>query len=194
MKKILFTALLFLSSLGMMAQDGIFALTYNMALPTGSTSDFIGKYSWRGFGVEGRGFVSDNISLGGSFSWNVFFEEALNETHIDGTQSLTGNFYKYINAYPINFTAHYYFGDYDAKFRFHAGLGIGTAKVNQEVEFGAYQISYNYWHFNMTPDVGVLIPMNYRTNLILSARYNYAFKSNDTEYGWFGFNIGLAWY
>jgi outer membrane protein W len=177
-----------------MAQDGIFALTYNMALPTGSTSDFIGKYSWRGFGVEGRGFVTDNISLGGSFSWNVFFEEALNETHVDGTQSLTGNFYKYINAYPINFTAHYYFGDYDAKYRFHAGLGIGTAKVNQEVEFGAYQISYNYWHFNIAPDVGVLIPMNYRTNLILSARYNYAFKSNDTEYGWFGFNIGLAWY
>lgn len=177
-----------------MAQDGIFALTYSMALPTGSTSDFIDKFSARGFGVEGRGFVSDNISLGGSFAWNVFFKEELNESYTEGTQTLTGNFYKYINAYPINFTAHYYFGDYDAKYRFNVGLGIGTSKINQEVEFGAYQIQYNYWHFNMAPEVGVLIPMNYRTNIIASARYNYAFKSNDTEYGWFGFNIGLAWY
>jgi hypothetical protein len=194
MKKLIVSTVLFLSSFGLMAQDGLFALTYNMGLPTGSTSDFIGKYSWRGFGIEGRSFVTDNISLGGSFSWNVFFEEETPGSYVDGNATLTGNFYKYINAYPINFTAHYYFGDYDAKVRFHAGLGIGTSKINQEVEFGSYQISNNYWHFNMTPDVGVLIPMNYRTNLFITTKYNYAFKSKDTEYGYLMFNIGLAWY
>ena len=81
-----------------MAQDGIFALTYSMGLPVGSTADYISKYSWRGFGIEGRGFVADNITLGGSFNWNVFFEEEIDATYTDGTQSLTGNFYKYINA------------------------------------------------------------------------------------------------
>ena len=194
MKKLLFSTILVLSSFGLMAQDGLFALTYNMGLPVGSSSDYISKYSWRGFGIEGRAFVTDNITLGGSFSWNVFFEEEAPGQYENGTTTLTGNLYKYVNAYPINFTAHYYFGDYDAKVRFHAGLGIGTSKINQEVEFGSFQVSNNKWHFAMTPDVGVLIPMNYRTNFFFSAKYNYAFKANDLEWGYLGLNIGLAWY
>ena len=194
MKKIILSSFLFLSSLGLMAQDGLFAMTYNMGLPVGSTADYISKYSWRGFGIEGRGFVTDNITLGGSFSWNVFFEEEIKATHTEGTASLNGNFYKYINAYPINFTAHYYFNDYDATVRFHAGLGIGASKINQVTEFGAWQASHNYWHFNISPDVGILVPMNYRTNFFVSAKYNYAAKAKDKDFGYLSFNVGFAWY
>ena len=194
MKKLIFSSILFLSSFGLMAQDGIFALTYSMGLPVGSTADYISKYSWRGFGIEGRGFVADNITLGGSFNWNVFFEEEIDATYTDGTQSLTGNFYKYINAYPINFTAHYYFGDYDANVRVNAGLGIGASKINQVTEFGAFQLSHNYWHFDIAPEIGILMPMNYRTNLFFSAKYNYDFKAKDEDFGYMTFNIGFAWY
>lgn len=199
MKKIIIISALVLSSFGMKAQEGLFALTYNMGLATGDMQDYIGTYSWRGFGLEGRSFVTDNITLGGSFSWNVFFEEALNETiNLENssvpTASLNGNFYKYINAFPINFTAHYYFGDYDATVRFHAGLGIGASKINERTEFGIWQVSHNYWHFNMTPDVGALIPMNYRTNLFLSVKYNYAFEAKGQDYGYLSFNVGFAWY
>ncbi len=194
MKKLIFSTAIFLSSLGLMAQEGLFALTYNMGLPTGSTADYISTYSWRGFGIDGRSFVTDNITLGGSFSWNVFYEEEINTTHVDGNQALTGNFYKYINAYPINFTAHYYFSDYDAPARFHAGIGIGATKINQRTEFSVLQISHDYWHFNVTPDVGVLFPMNYRSNFFLSARYNYAFKAKDKDFGYLSFNVGFAWY
>lgn len=202
MKKIIFSSILFLSSLGLMAQDGIFALTYNMGIPAGGSNDntgqgsydYISKFSFRGFGIDGRGFVSDNVSLGGTFSWNVFYEEVEDGSYEFGNQTISGKFYKYVNAYPINFTAHYYFNDYDAPIRWHAGLGVGTTKINMETEFGAYQISHNEWHFNMTPDVGMLIPMSYRTNVFFSARYNYAFKNDGIDFGYFGFNIGFAWY
>jgi hypothetical protein len=194
MKKIVLSFALFIGSLGLMAQEGLFALTYNMGLASGSTADFINKYSWRGFGIDGRSFVTDNISLGGSFSWNVFYEEEVNETYTEGNQSLTGNFYKSINAFPINFTAHYYFNDYDAPARIHVGMGVGASKINQRTEFGIWQISHNYWHFNVTPDIGVLFPINYRSNFFVSARYNYAFKAKDKDFGYFGFNVGFAWY
>ena len=194
MKKLIISLALFLSSFGMMAQEGLFALTYNMGLPVGESADYIDKFSFRGFGIDGRSFIKENITLGGSFSWNVFFEEEVNQTYTEGGEALTGNFYKYVNAFPINFTAHYYFGDYDAAVRWHAGLGVGASKINARTEFGVYQISNNYWHFNMTPDVGALIPMNYRTNLFLSVRYNHAFENKGHSYSYLGFNVGLAWY
>lgn len=194
MKKIIIISALILSSFGMKAQEGLFALTYNMGLATGSMADYVPSYSWRGFGVEGRSFVTDNITLGGSFSWNVFFDEAIKETLTEGNQSLTGNFYKYVNCFPLNFTAHYYFGDYDATVRFHAGLGIGASKINKRTEFGIWQLSHDYWHFNMTPDVGALIPMNYRSNLFISIKYNYAFEAKGEDYGYLSFNVGFAWY
>ena len=194
MKKLILIIALSLGTLGMKAQDGIFALTYNMGLATGSTADFISEFSWRGFGIDGRSFIKDNLSMGGSFSWNVFYQEERGASYTDGNRTLTGNFYKYINAFPINFTTHYYFGDYDAAVRWHAGLGIGASKINQRTEFGIYAISHNYWHFNMTPDIGALIPMNYRTNLFLSVRYNYAFENKGKDFGYLGFNVGFAWY
>lgn len=194
MKKVLVITLLFLGSFGLKAQDGIFALTYNMGLTTGSMHDYIEKYSWRGFGMEGRAFVSDNISLGGSFSWNVFYQEEIDKSYVEGNATLHGNFYKYINAFPINFTAHYYFNAYDAPARFHAGLGIGASKINQETDFGVWATTHDYWHFNITPDVGVLVPMNYRVNLFLSAKYNYAFKTKDQDFGYLSLNVGFAWY
>ena len=34
------------------AQDNFFAITYNTALTTGETNDFISKYSWGAMGLE----------------------------------------------------------------------------------------------------------------------------------------------
>ena len=193
MKKLFITILIALSSLGAMAQDGLFAVTYSMAMPLGSTSDYISKFSPRGFGVEGRGFLNDNISLGGSFTWNVFFEELKNETFTQGTESITANQFRYINTYPINFTAHYYFGDYGST-RFNVGLGLGAYKINRRTEFGIFQVEHNYWHFGLAPEAGVLIPLGASTDIMLSVRYNYAFKTEGVDYSWLGFNVGFAWY
>lgn len=194
MKKLTLIAAFLIASVGVNAQDGLFALTYNMGLTVGETNDYISKYSFRGFGMEGRAFVTDNISLGGSFSWNVFFEEKLNETVTQGSETVTADQFRYINAYPLNFIAHYYFGQYDVGARFHAGLGVGAHKINRRTEFSVYALEHNYWHFGMTPEVGVLIPMNYRSNLLLSVKYNYAFEAKSVAYGYLGFNIGFAWY
>ena len=55
--------------------QGMFSISYDIGLPIGETSNFIGNASFRGFGVEGRGFITDNLSYGGSFNWAVFYEE-----------------------------------------------------------------------------------------------------------------------
>ena len=194
MKKFIISTVIVFSSLGMMAQEGMFGLTYNMGLALGETSDYISKFSPRGFGVEGRGFINDNFSLGGSFAWNVFFEEKLNESYTQDNQTITSDQFRYINAYPINFLIHYYIGEYDAPARFNVGVGLGMIKVNQRMEVSTIAIEHNYWHFSVTPEVGVLVPFNYQTNLLVSVRYNYAAPSHDRSFSYLSFNIGLAWY
>ena len=194
MKKLIISTAIVFSSLGMMAQEGMFGLTYSMGLPVGSTSDYISKYSWRGFGLEGRGFINDHLSMGGSFAWNVMFEKKLGESTIQDNQTLTGDQFRYINAFPINFITHYYFGEYDAPVRINVGLGLGAIKVNRRTEVSVIAIEHNYWHFSVTPEVGVIVPFNYSTNLLFSVRYNYAAEAKGESFSYLSFNIGIAWY
>jgi len=177
-----------------MAQEGMFGLTYSMGLAVGSTNDYISKFSGRGFGLEGRAFINDNLSMGGSFAWNVLFEEVVNETFTQDNQTVTSDQFRYINAYPINFITHYYFGEYDAPARFNVGLGLGAIKVNRRTEVSIIAIEHNYWHFSVTPEVGVIVPFNYSTNLLVSVRYNYAAEAKGEAYSYLSFNIGIAWY
>jgi hypothetical protein len=194
MKKFIISTAIVFSSLAIMAQEGMFGLTYNMAVPLGSTSDYISKFSPRGFGVEGRGFLNDHLSLGGSFAWQTFFEEKIGETPTLDTRTLTGDQFRYINAYPLNFLVHYYFGNYDEAVRFNIGVGVGGIRVNKRTEISVLQIEDNHWHFSVNPEVGILVPFNYSTNLLFSVRYNYAAKSHELSYSYISFNIGLAWY
>ena len=177
-----------------MAQEGMFGLTYSMGLPVGSTSDYISKYSWRGFGLEGRAFINDNLSMGGSFAWNVFFEEKIGESFTQDNGTATADQFRYINAYPINFITHYYFGEYDAPARFNVGVGLGAIKVNRRTEVSVVGFEHNYWHFSVTPEVGVIVPFNYSTNLLVSVRYNYAAEAKGESFSYLSFNIGIAWY
>ena len=56
------------------------------------------------------------------------------------------------------------------------------------------QLRLEYDGFGLTPEIGVMVPVGYYTNLIMGARYNYAFKSGDSpEYQWFTFSVGFSW-
>ncbi len=77
MKKILtITACLFFSvAVFGQYKGGLWSYTYDMSFGLGETSDFIGAASFRGFSLAGSGFVTDQISLGGSFGWHTFYEK-----------------------------------------------------------------------------------------------------------------------
>lgn len=183
-------ALISTSSFG----QGMFGISYDIGLSVGSTSDYISAPSFRGFGIEGRGFITDNLSYGGSFNWATFYEEfGPQEWNIDGeTRTAYGKQYRYINSFPLMGTMHYYFGEWDAT-RLYAGAGIGAQKIDQRTDFGIYTIDSRKWRFGFAPEVGVLIPVNFNSSLNLSAKYQYAVKAGDAEaVSYLSFKIGLA--
>lgn len=174
--------------------QSLYSMNYTMSLGVGDQGDYINSASFRGFTFEGRGFISDQFSLGGLFTWSTFYEKLGGATYIEGTTTLTGTQYRYINAFPILFTAHYYTSDDPYSVRAYLGGGIGTYKINKRTNIGVWSFEDRYWHFGFAPEVGVLFPISMDTKLNVSLKYHYAFKTkNSINYSWFGLNVGFAW-
>ncbi len=195
MKKYILIAIvsIFIGTAGY-SQTSIYTLDYTMGFGTGSMGEYIGKASFRGLTFEGRGFVSDNVSVGALFSWATFYEARENETIVQDYTTLFGNQYRYINVYPMLAQVHYYFGIDPHKTRVYLGGGIGTYSVNKETQIGVWALEENKWHFGVSPEVGVLLPIAYATMINISLRYNYAVKTkNAPDYSWLGLSIGFAW-
>ena len=73
MKKLLIIVAVLVST-SSFAQRSFWSFNYMMSFGTGEQKEYIESASFRGFGLDGRGFLTDNISIGGSFSWEVFNE------------------------------------------------------------------------------------------------------------------------
>lgn len=195
MKKLIYTSLFLLGCAAMQAQGGIFSMTYDISFPMGETSDVVSKTSWRGGTlVDGRAFITDNITVGGSFGWHVFTSKE-EGTFQDGNISGTGTLVNTINVFPLLATGHYYFGT-EFDLNPYVGLGIGTSNVTTQTDFGLFTDKTTAWEFALAPQVGVLVPLNYNVHGNVKLTYNYAMKAGDARFNtsYLSLGIGLAWY
>lgn len=197
MKKIFLAVLLGLFSLPMFAQQenngALWSFTYDMAFPMGATKDYTGKASFRGMMLDGRGFVDNNITLGGNFGWNVFYEKADKETVEVDNITLTGTQYKYINAFPMFFNAAYYFNE-GSYVRPYVAANIGVIYDIQRTDIGLYSFDYDNWKFAFAPEVGLAFQTDSGVGLMVNLRYNYGLETSDIDaLSYLGLNIGLLW-
>jgi len=192
MKKLIILIILVVVGFNANSQS-MHGISYSMALPVGETADFISKYQWRGFGLEGKYFVDDNITLGWQTGWNTMYESK-SGSFTEGTRTRTGKQYNYLNIFPALFTANYFlFEDGDTQPYF--GVGAGTYWIEQRSQMGLFADTNSQWHFGFAPEIGVLIPMNLQSNFYINARYNYALKTGDSmTYSYLTFNVGFLWY
>jgi opacity protein-like surface antigen len=182
--------ILVVSSLQLVSAQGTFGITYNTALPMGETAELASKYSFRGVGFEGRWAVGSSFDLGFNASWNVFYE-AVSGSFTEGNGTLTGTQYRYVNAYPIMFTAYKYFGSSEG-IQPYVGLGVGAIKADHRKEMGLWYVDANNWHFGVAPEIGVLIPTMRSIDFLVSVRYNYGAKVNDAPaVSYLGVNLGI---
>jgi outer membrane protein W len=188
-------------SVQVFAQDDHFGMSWDITVPLGETSDYISETSFLGFTMQWRKFVTPNVSLGASFSWNVLdsrsFETQEFNFKPDGVDrqiagALSGEQFRYLNSFPMVVEAAYYLGDpYESKVRPYGGLGVGVTPIQKRTEIGLVAITDTNWHFTLAPEIGILIPLD-QVDLFAAANYNYAFKANNSiDYSFITFNIGL---
>lgn len=189
--------LLFVTALIISASSyaqGLYTLNYTMGFGIGSTSEYINSPSFRGMTFEGRGFITDNVSLGGLFNWTAFYEGLDGATFTQENATLTGKQYRYINAFPLLFQAHYYLQTDSYAPRVYLGVGTGAYKMVRRTNIGVWTHEYNAWQYGVSPEVGMLFPVGMDSQFNLSVRYHYVVKAKDTtDYSWFGLSVGFAW-
>jgi hypothetical protein len=192
MTKILLTILCSLTLTYATAQ-GFFSATYDISVPLGKTSDYINSASFRGFGLQSRTFLADNVSIGGGLGWHIMYENMGELQYHEENLTITGIQYRYVNSFPLVLNAHYYTGT-DGDIRWYAGGGIGLAHIIERTEIGLYAIENTGWNFVIAPEVGVLIPVNFNNSINLSVVYHNAFKGGDidTNTGYLTFKVGVA--
>jgi outer membrane protein len=177
------------------AEDAIGVVTYDVSFPLGDMKDYIDKTSWRGFGLEGRWLVNPNISLGLAWHWNTFYKTTDEMLEITNGH-VSGNQYRILYGSPIMATAFWYPNSPldNPDYMPYIGLGAGTIYMKERLEIGIVAIEESSWHFGLSPEAGVMIPVGYYTSFIAGARYNYAFKSgDDPEHQWWTISVGFAW-
>jgi outer membrane protein len=168
---------------------GVFNINYNLGWGVGNFKNFLSVPSYRGFSFDGRYFVSEYISLGGSMGWTAFYEQRERQTYGFDNGTITGvgattyyNFSMYGNA-------HYYpFGNYFIKP--YLGVNIGAVLNDTYVQIGRYQFEDRVWDFGFAPEVGIYMPFDPNGDMGVNTglRYNYSFYNNES----FKLGNGLA--
>jgi opacity protein-like surface antigen len=177
MKKILIAAFaLCLSSAGILKAQTVTTLTYPIAFPSGDLKEFIGKTSFRGINLEFHKMIQDNIGVGISTGWNVFYEEMDYGTYTLDNVSLSGKQWRYSNHIPLLASGNFFLKPGDAM-NPYVGLGIGVTYSLRNTDMNLYTIETDAWNFTLQPALGVLIEASDVTKVNISARYTHGFQA-----------------
>lgn len=153
------------------------AFTWQPTMPLEETQDYIDQASWRGFGFDTRKFPrrDRNYSYGFSLAWHIM-EQKLTDTIELENRAVTGTQRRYINSLPIMLTGHLHLGSRRSSQMF-LGAGIGAQYIIQTFDIGVWRVEESNWHFAVAPEVGFRFPFSTTVDLVVSAKYNYAFES-----------------
>jgi len=172
--------------------------TYGASIPTGDTKDFAEGLSWRNVAVDARRVLGERFAVGVSAGWSVFAasHDSTVTVAVEGA-AITGTPLTTVNTVPLLATGHYYFGkppigSYMGVTAF-VGLGLGAYLVENRADIGTVEFSETNWHLGVAPEAGFAYKMGTAAAILLSARYNHAFKSGGFTHSFWNFNIGLAW-
>jgi len=170
----------------------IFGVTYDISVPTGNTKSFIPNTSMIGFGLDGRQMSHTDVSFGITFHWNSF-----KDSGVDRIEDDDGNFMsiedRSMDSFPILMSSHYYFGNVASTFRPLIGGNVGAYFIITRQYTGKGKIVNKGWQFGLAPDIGFMVDFMNDIHILLTFRYNYAFKtSSSPAQSYFSVIIGFV--
>ena len=184
-------ALVLLASSGALAQSNV-RLSYEFAVPTGNTKDFVDRFSSRGAHLD--------VSLELCYAFHLELSAGLNSFNsvkqgvlatTDG--DVSGKQFRYLNVIPVmgGFAFHIPLGHGS---RFWAGVNGGAAYFDRRVDIGLNEYSLSDWQWGVQPHIGIAFGLGDRggTALFFDGRWNYFWERHGIpaqEY--FSFGVGL---
>ncbi len=202
MKKYILITLLSLFAIATtFAQDKQYYTTdYSTGMLVGSSSDFISNYSWTGMSFSGQIFIHKNISVGGKFGFNNYYEGKAAKVHDfgDGTRVFASS-YNHIKVIPFGLSFHY-FPLSDNLIQPYVGFTIGAAYATESIFVQELRFSKDDYGFSITPEIGVFAKFgNTPFGARLSVSYQYTTNSyellnqNYTDLQTLNVNLGISY-
>jgi len=156
------------------------------ALSVGPSKYGIDKSTLRGFSIELRKNITQQITIGGILGCNYFSKNTGNSTRQTGTTNIYGYENIYSKVMPFMLSFDYYFFKtrqiipYNLKeiipgmIRPYLGVDFGGFNFTDNYIIGNTSNWDNFWCWGVTPEIGVLIFLNKHKNagINIGGKYN----------------------
>jgi hypothetical protein len=153
----------------------IFGLSYDVSFATSETKEFVSNTSVLGFGLDARKMTHSKYSYGITFHWNSFKDDRLERDDSDANVITIDD--RSLDSFPLLVNGHYYFFSELESFRPFVGGNVGTYFIITRRMVDGNPRSDTNWHFGLAPDIGFLLHFMHDVHLMVTLRYNYAFKT-----------------
>ncbi|MCL6524586.1 MAG: outer membrane beta-barrel protein [Thermoflavifilum sp.] len=172
----------------------LFSLNYNVSGLLGSSHDYIGKVSPRGWNASLLYPINNHWAVGLSGGYQDYYEKLPRQIYHQPGSDISAVQTHVIETIPILATGQYYFSS-EKNFHPYVSLGVGINNINYQKWWGEYEESHNSWNFAVSPAVGLQIPFTKSQTVGLNVQAGYAYSPynyNDVKNvsNWFG-QIGL---
>lgn len=166
-------------------------IQYSTAIPLGTTSDFVGDYSFGGFRARGAYFLLDSLNLGVSVGLN-WFDDKKRTTESTENSALTATRIQSLSSLSMLLTSDYFVQLLPNGIRAYLGGGLGAYRTRRTTDIGLAAVERAGWHFGIAPELGVAFPLG-GDHITLGTEFNYVVKSGSSpEELLMTFNIGLG--
>lgn len=180
MKKILILLLpvIFCCSVLEAAPRQLYSVSWEMGQPLGKYTSFVSNFSTRGIGFNAQIFVHKNIAVGLQLAWHSYYGNKGKQTMQLGEKSaITAYSYNHLEDIPILAHVYYHIIPQNKYIQPYIGLAIGTTHTIEDILIQDMAFSDKTWGFNITPEVGVLVPFgDAPVGLNVYAKYAVAFN------------------
>jgi opacity protein-like surface antigen len=177
---------------GFSQDQDIFMIEYPIAFGVGDLGEFIDEPSFRGISLGYRKVVDEEIAVGLDVGWQTFYEAMDLATYTDGTQSITGKQFRYMNMFTASVQVDKVFSP-GSDLRPFVGIGAGTSNARRRVDMGQWSLEKDPWQFMLQPEAGVSLYLTNGNAMVLSANYFWGFKTQQLEaQSFLSLNIGYA--
>jgi len=149
-KKVITILLIFISMILQLQAQQILGISYDISVPTLDTKEFINTISFK--------------------------DDRLERVNTEGGNTITIDD-RSMESYPLMVNSHYYFFTEVASFRPFFGGNIGTYFIITRRVVDGVRRSDTNWHFGLAPDIGFMLHFMQDVHVMLTLRYNYAFKT-----------------
>jgi hypothetical protein len=184
------------------AEGFYWAFQYAPSVPVGSVRSFAAKVSPVAFDLDARYWFTRHLSLGVNGRFVQFFEKFGHDTFQfpDGAGAITGTIFREVDVLAALPEVHYYFGS-EGHLIPYAGVGCGASWATFRTRLSDIDIDQTIAGLIVSPEGGVLIPVDRQDDLLLQSlmlglRYSYSTGGyrSVSDVSWIGVQIGALVY